>query len=107
MYKILYSTTFGKHGVTWDLFFFSQMACKKVEESERLVEKLLADVSDLRRMVNDRKQELGESITFVSIDESVLIYSLVCIKHFIYICVSSLSRWSLHPSTAPGECAAL
>ncbi|XP_029547791.1 BRCA1-A complex subunit Abraxas 1 [Salmo trutta] len=37
-----------------------RMACKKVEESERLVEKLLADVSDLRRMVNERKQELRE-----------------------------------------------
>lgn len=77
MYQRLHSPTIGKHGVTWDLFFFSQMACKKVEESERLVEKLLADVSDLRRMVNERKQELRESITFVSIDESILIYSCV------------------------------
>ncbi|CAB1352927.1 unnamed protein product [Coregonus sp. 'balchen'] len=35
-------------------------ACKKVEESERLVEKLLADVSALRRTLNERKQEQRE-----------------------------------------------
>ncbi|XP_041753786.1 BRCA1-A complex subunit Abraxas 1 isoform X2 [Coregonus clupeaformis] len=36
-------------------------ACKKVEESERLVEELLEDVSSLRRTVSERKQEQKEN----------------------------------------------
>ncbi|KAK6315775.1 hypothetical protein J4Q44_G00132990 [Coregonus suidteri] len=36
-------------------------ACKKVEESERLVEELLEDVSSLRRTVSERKQEQKET----------------------------------------------
>ncbi|CAB1318311.1 unnamed protein product [Coregonus sp. 'balchen'] len=38
-----------------------KMACKKVEESERLVEELLEDVSSLRRTVSERKQEQKET----------------------------------------------
>ncbi|XP_013984913.2 BRCA1-A complex subunit Abraxas 1 isoform X1 [Salmo salar] len=33
-----------------------KMACQKVEESERLVEELLADVSSVRRTVSERKR---------------------------------------------------
>uniref|UniRef100_A0A8C7GDZ1 Abraxas 1, BRCA1 A complex subunit n=1 Tax=Oncorhynchus kisutch TaxID=8019 RepID=A0A8C7GDZ1_ONCKI len=39
-----------------------KVACKKVEESERLVEELLADVSSLRT-VSERKQEQKKSMT--------------------------------------------
>ena len=43
-----------------------QTACRDVEESERLVEKLLADVSTLRRRVGETKQGQKEGVTLLA-----------------------------------------
>ena len=47
--------SFSRHSI--------QSACRVVEESERLVEKLLAEVSALKRRVMETKQEQKEGVT--------------------------------------------
>lgn len=37
-------------------FHFAQKACRNVEESERLVEKLQADVSALKRQLREKRE---------------------------------------------------
>uniref|UniRef100_A0A8C7GEM0 Abraxas 1, BRCA1 A complex subunit n=1 Tax=Oncorhynchus kisutch TaxID=8019 RepID=A0A8C7GEM0_ONCKI len=60
---------------------YNRVACKKVEESERLVEELLADVSSLRT-VSERKQEQKKSMTnfCCSIYQFLICYFILLLK---------------------------